>query len=268
MDLNSTDCPVGGPIIRIHEGQASIVAQGSPLLKPRGSVLAPGETLIIADGQAGLLKMSLQTGAVTVIAFNPPSSPRDVAIDRDGNYIVVEQPLGSGVGIPAVYKVTPDGRVSIIARGAPLIEPHGLDIDASGNYIVADTAAGIFRVTPQGQVTLVAATNPNPGSILFRPADVRVDKDGNYIVAEIIRAGLLKVTPTGDVSNILRGSPFSRQGGPRGVAIDPNGDYIVAVMLANALFRVTPRGRVTTIFSGPPLCGPADVTVVPVLTGQ
>ena len=73
-------------------GQVSVVAQGLPLKKPRGSILDSQGNYIIADGQAGLLKLNVTTKVVTSIAKAPPYQPRDVAIDAQGNFIVVDWP--------------------------------------------------------------------------------------------------------------------------------------------------------------------------------
>ena len=75
---------------------------------------------------AGLMRVSLSTGAVSLIAYGPPYSPRDVAIDASGDYIAVEQPTGSGaqaVGLAAVYRVTPGGQVTVVAPGRSVQRP-------------------------------------------------------------------------------------------------------------------------------------------------
>ena len=222
---------------------------------------------IVADGNVGLMKVDLDTGAVSLIAAGPPFNPRDVKIDAQGNYIVVDWPNepNAQFGTPAVYRVSPAGEVSIIAQGSPLTGPHGLAIDHDGNYIVGDSVAGVIRVSPQGQVTLVVPAGL--GEQVFAAADVAVDAAGDYIVVDKGRGNLLRVTPEGRVTIIHRGSPFTRQmgdtpGGPRGVAVDGEGNYIVVDEGARALFRVTPQGQVTTIFQGPPFCGPADLNIV------
>jgi hypothetical protein len=265
------DCPIGGPIFRIRDGEATVLAQGGLLRKPRGMTLDGAGNLIVADGLAGLLRVSLSDGSVSPIAYDPPVSPRDVAIDANGDYIVVNWPI-EGPGIPpnpaAVYRITAAGEVTVIAQGVPLRNPHGLAIDGQGNFIVSDGTGGIIRVTPHGEMTLVVAGG-GPTTPIGSGADVRVDAAGDYIVADSIRGVLHRVTPQGAVAQIHRGPPFSTGGpgspafGPRGVVIDDNGDYVLVDQRAPAVFRVTPDGRVSTVFQGGPLCGPADLVLEP-----
>lgn len=282
VDTESPECPAGGPIFRITQGgQASVIAQGGLLQKPRGNAVLDDSTLLVADGSpnsGGLLKVNLQTGAVSKLVANPPYQPRDVVIDPQGNFIVVDWPegalgrdgrRGAPPGPMAVYRVTPGGSVSMIAAGPPLDQVHGVALDRAGNIIVS--GQGVWRVSPDGQVTVVHGAGAGTG--LAFAADVRVDTDGNYVVTDIGAGALVKITPDGQLTTIHRGPPFSTGrastnpqstvgvGGPRGVVIDNDGNYIVVDELANAVFLVTPEGTVSTIFRGAPLCGPADVTI-------
>jgi sugar lactone lactonase YvrE len=265
----SRECPVGGPIYRIQGDEITVLAQGLPLKKPRGMLFDGAGDLIVADGWGGLIRVDPQDGSASVIAFGPPFSPRDVAIDQNGNFVVVEQsralPTGS-LGSPAVYRVTPEGEVTVVALGPPLVEPHGLVLDRHGNYIVGDTGAGVIRVTPQGEMTVVAPSGP--GTRIGAAVDVTLDAEGNYIVADGPRGALLRVTPSGGVTVIRRGPPFSAGietglPGPRGVVIDGNGDYVLVDEGSRTVFRVTPNGQVSTVFQGGSLCGPTDLLLEP-----
>ena len=264
---NSPICPIGGPIFRVSEGRASVVAQGNPLQKPRGGVVDADGKYIVADGLVGLMKVDLETGAVSQIAAGPPFNPRDVKIDARGDYIVADWPneQNAQFGPPAVYRVSPSGEATVIAQGSPLSGPHSLAIDLDGNYIVGDSLAGVIRVSPQGEMTVVVAAGPT--GRVTATADVAVEASGNYIVVDKGRGNLLRVTPAGQVSIIHGGSPFTREtsdtpGGPRGVVVDGEGNYILVDEGAIAIFHVTPGGIVTAIFEGPPFCGPADVNIV------
>ena len=311
VHVENPDCAIGGPIVRVTpSGEATILAQGGLLRKPRGSAVQDDNTLIVADGQAGLLKLDFRTGSTSRIAFGPPWQPREVAIDSDGSYIVADWPDSSAAtlqaangltsaaspsgrppaqpsgppsrasspggsqssgpvaGPPAVYRITPAGKVTMIASGDPLITPHGMALDASGNIIVTEAlpnSNGVIRVTPDGQMTVVRHFDRT----FVNGAGVRVDAEGNYIVADNSGA-LWKVTADGGLAAIHRGSPFSSHpfqnnpnglGGPRGVDLDSNGDAIVLDQTQGALYRVTPGGDVSLIYQGDVLCHPANVMI-------
>ncbi len=261
-------CPPGGPIFLVTAADAEVVAQGVPLEKPRGSVIDAEGALIVADGRAGLLEVDPESGVAVLIAQGPPFSPRDVTIDGDGLYVVVDwpDPLVFPGESPALWSVTPAGETSLIAAGSPLRGPHGLDQDEAGDFIVADSLAGIIRVTLDGQMTLVLDSNSS--AELERASDVRVNAAGNYVVADLHEA-VVEVTPDGVPSDLYRGPPLSpydpaqRIGGPRGVVIDSSGDYILVDEASRAVLRISEAGEIDEIFSGDPLCLPADLTLVP-----
>lgn len=249
VDVEDSDCPIGGPIVRVTpSGEASIIAQGGILRKPRGSAVQDDTTLIVADGQAGLVKVDLPTGKVSRIAFGPPWQPRGVVIDSQGNYIVVDWPENSAAalqeangqrpstpptgqpgggprpssssssgqqsappaGPPAVYRITPGGQVTVVVQGTPLKQPHGVALDADGNVIVSEGGG------PRTGAGIIRVTPDGRMTVVraegpgfLNGADVRVDADGTYIVADNSQPALLRMTPDGEVTAIHRGPPFS-----------------------------------------------------------
>ena len=166
---------------------------------------------------------------------------------------------------------------------------------APGDFIVADTTAGLLRVTPSGTVTTIVS-----GSSLFGPSSVAIDSNGDFIVADV-NNGLLRVSG-GTVTTIVSGSSLFapmdvaidfaagnfivtnaagnfgsldrvsggtvttiRSGGlsffQTGVAIDSNGDYIVANGFGSVV-KVTPTGTVLSIIpGGGALFAPSDVAI-------
>lgn len=314
VDVESANCPTGGPILRVTaDGQVTTIAQGGILRKPRGNLVLDDTTLVVADGWAGLVRVDLATGGAVRIAEGPPWSPRDVAQDAHGNFIVVDWPevsaaqyqtlmaqspggtssvgstagqpqaappsgrpgsgppggpgappgprptTGAPAGPPAVYRVSPGGQVTLIAQGGNLVNPHGVAMDAEGNIIVADAAAGVIRVAPDGQQTLIVGAGQ--GAPVGAAVDVRVDADGSYVVADGPRGALVRVTPEGTARFIYRGAPFSQPGGPRGVVIDNNGNYFVVDQNSGAVVQARADGSAATIASGGLLCQPADITI-------
>ena len=48
-----------------------------------------------------------------------------------------------------IWRVSPEGRVSVLTEGAPLRSPQGIAADASGELLVADAQVpAIFRISP------------------------------------------------------------------------------------------------------------------------
>jgi sugar lactone lactonase YvrE len=270
VDNEGPGCDPGS--IELFRAAVPLVEIGAGGLqeRPRGSVL-DGAHLIVADGRKGLLRIDLGAPGepVSLIAKNPPYQPRDVALDARGDYVVVDWPTVF-MAPPAVYRVERGtGVVSAISAGGLLQGPHGLAIDAAGNYVIADSLAGIIRVAVDGTQTMVHAIDVpyDPTRGLNKPSDVRVDAGGDYVVADLEQA-LVRIAPDGSLTDLHRGLPFSANdfttgtGGPRGVDVDLNGDYLLVDERADAIFRVTRSGTVSLVYSGPALCEPADLVVV------
>jgi len=115
-----------------------------------------------------------------------------LAIDRDGNYLVIEAPAHldndgdweTPMGNTYLVRMRPDGEIlqSICIPSLDDRYTVGLDVavDREGNYIVADavgisSASGrLLRVTPAGQVTSIILTSAlgRPGGVVIQPASV------------------------------------------------------------------------------------------------
>ena len=136
------------------------------------------------------------------------------------------------------------------ATSAPLIRPHGVAYDASGNYYIADTDENLIReVSTAGIVTTVAGTGqqgyagdggPATAAILDSPQGVAVDSSGNIYIADTHNNVIREVTAsTGDISTIAGTgvAGFSGDGStatsamldyPTAVAVDSNGNVYIA----------------------------------------
>jgi sugar lactone lactonase YvrE len=226
---------------------------------------------VFADVLAAAIKVMTSQGDITTVyAGSPLTGPKDVAIDRDGGYVVADFASFKAGSSATIFKLTKAGKITTIYNGRPLRQPHGIDVDKEGNYVVADHSGSVFRVSPRGHITVVATGRP-----LIGPQDVKIDHDGNYIVTdpglvidETTGLGdparsrnpsrLLKITPNGQVSVIVM-QPRARF---RAVALHPDGSYII-VDMNNALYRITSDGTSKIIYEGAPLFQPAGVAIVP-----
>ncbi|MGZ4954252.1 MAG: NHL domain-containing protein, partial [Methylobacter sp.] len=151
------------------------------------------------------------------------------------------------------------GIISTIAGGGPnnisalqanINQPWSVALDSAGNqFIVAQGQHRVFKVTPSGQL-IVLAGNGTPGfsgdggaataASLYNPTGVAVDGGGNVYIADHSNSRIRKVdASTGLISTVAgNGSAgFSGDGGaataanlsnPFGVAVDGAGSVYIA----------------------------------------
>ena len=178
-----------------------------------------------------------------------------------------------------VYQVTPAGNMSVFVEGMGVAT--GMCFDEQGNLYVGDRSGTIFKVEPSRQIYVYATLEPSisayhlawgPDQHLYvtgpttssydsvyriasngdvetfyrglgRPQGMTFDVDGNLYVAASWagRKGVMKITPTREVSHFLSGP------GIVGLAFLPSRAMIVAT--TNAIHRVDVgvRGYQTTV---------------------
>ena len=196
--------------------------------------------------------------------------PYDIVIDRTGNLYVTNHRSHR------IRKITPDGKVSILAGGtegfadgvgdaAQFNEPSGIAIDAAGNLYVADTNNQCIRkITPKGEVSTLAGSGyygdaDGPGIVSFEyPVGIAIDAAGNLYVADTNNHRIRKITPMGWVST-LAGSREGFADGigsaaqfsyPEGIVVDASGNLYVADTGNYRIRKVTRRGKVSTLAGG------------------
>ncbi len=204
------------------------------------------------------------------------SNPRGIAVDKNG--VVYIGDIGNG----AVYKLTPDGKIALLAGGASASSsvdgvgkeagfstPTGLAVDKDGNVYVADGDNNTIRkITPSGKVTTLAGKAGDSG-----PADgkgdaarftgataVAVDKDGNVYVADTHNGSIRKITPDGVVTT-LGAKPAPKPtdakdtavhlSAPRAITLDSAGVIYVADEDLGIVCKVAADGAVTVIAGDP-----------------
>lgn len=222
---------------------------------PSGVAFANG-AISVSDGlNHAIHRVDPATGETTTLAGSLPASglfhlPYAAAGDAAGNTYVAN---GS-----SIEKIAADGGVTMLADGFALVSSVAIGPD--GNLYVADVAAGrIYRVTPAGAVTLLAASADEFGS----PWGVAVDSLRNVYVTDLSRHVIHVISTSGSVSTLAgTGSPgffdgpagSARFRSPSGIAVDAARNVYITDFRNNAIRKLTrATGMVSTIV--PPAAG-------------
>ena len=247
---------------------------------PKRLVIGLAVAMIAAAGAAGALGGS-GSGTITTIAGRgtlstpgfsgdggPATSarlyqPNGVAVDGQGNVYV------SDFNNHRVRKISRAGKITTIAgngqRGNTVPGgkatstivwgPADLALDAGGNvYFTVATTDGVFRVSPDGTLTLFAGggTNPNalgdggPATSAYigsTAGGLAVDKKGNVYIAQTVPTGRVRVVRPDGIITTFAVAPTSI-GDPRSLAVDGKGNVYVGNN-GHTVYKVTPGGKWT-----------------------
>ena len=142
---------------------------------------AQGSLYIADTGNGRVLKVTSSGLVSTLMLVLQPSG---VTVDGNAN-VYVSAPT-------AVFSITPTGALSTVLNG--LNSPRGLAVTATGDLIVADSAANVVRkLSSTGVLSTIAGTGaagfsgdglPASAAQLNSPSDVVVDSSGTIWIAD------------------------------------------------------------------------------------
>ena len=204
---------------------------------PFGSEIANG-MLYVADADGGtgpddprvsvVRRFDLQTGAPAG-DFRIEGSPwiNDLAVDAQGNmYATQTGDFGDNPDPDTwqVIKVSPDGTVERILKGAPLFQPNGIALDGDGNLVVVNMGnANVLTLTPSGKTvrTEQAAQAGSDGIV--------ITADGTKYVSSVWEGGISRLRAGQPAELIATGIP-----GAASMCYDPSKNQLVIPMTSQS----------------------------------
>jgi sugar lactone lactonase YvrE len=191
------------------------------IVNPTGMAFGPDEAIYISSRFDGQVYRVTADGTASVFARNLGVAT-GIAFDPEG-YLHVGDREGT------IYRVNHQGIPTVFATIAPSVAAFHLAFDRQGNlYVTNPSMSGydvIHRITPDGEVEAFV-------SELGRPQGLTFDSQGNLYVVGYHRgdAGILKITPQGEVSHIVSGVNLV------GLALDSMSHLIV--VSTSAVYRL------------------------------
>lgn len=200
-----------------HDGHCYVCNNGGSIWSEEGGVLRP---VGIADGytSGSIQRVDLRTGHVETLYTHcnglPLKAPNDLVFDRWGGFWFTdfgrtyERVRDTG----AVYYARSDGS-SIRQVIFPIQAPNGIVLSPDGATLYVsetDTARlWAYPISGPGEVQLAPWPSPNGGSIVIgmpgyqRFDSMAVEECGNICIACLVNAGVLVVSPHGEVVDFL-----------------------------------------------------------------
>ena len=297
--------PVRAPRLSIFAGTGN---QGTPtpgpiagadFARPVAITLDTSGNTYIADAgnkqvykvtPGGILSIVAGTGTWGPATPGPATSadlgqPAALAVDSSGNVFI------SDFDFNMIYKVTPDGTLSIFAgtgeygtltagpaTASAMYGPWGLAIDSSDNlYAAVENNFSVVKITSGGTLSVVAGTgasgptSPGPATSadLGAPAGLTLDTSGNLYITDAVNRQVYKVTTDGTLSIIagtgnFRYDPYtpgtatsSDLGYVYGVLVDATGNIYLSDSYNFQVIKITPAGDLTVV-AGTGNRGPDD----------
>ncbi|MHC5211536.1 MAG: Vgb family protein [Planctomycetota bacterium] len=209
---------------------------------------------VSAPGAGGIWRGDADTGVTSPHALGL-LVPHYGWFGNDGNFYMPDR------GWPAVMRIEPDGTVTPIVAGAPLVKPvtviPTLDDQA---FILSDMEGNsIYRMEYDGTLTLLhdlASTN----GLLNWPDGMAFDTDDNLYVANLGNDHIVKIDPAGNASLFFDDPLLVRE--PGGIAIDNSGNMFVANYALHTISRIRLDTGVAEVLAGPDstkMAAPSDL---------
>ncbi len=228
---------------------------GVTLNSPRGLTVR-GERLYVTDLDR-LREFDAKTGdAVADYHFQAASELTDVVTSADGSLLVVDSGgAASSDGDPAttdaLYRLFPDGRQTVVAKGPELAGPVALATEADGIWMVAARTGELLRIVPRDEDPDAPPTSVGSRLTLGFPAPAGIWSlpDATLLIVSMSRGALFRGPRQGPFAPIVQGLES-----PIDLAYDRRRNRLLIPLLS---------GHALAVFELPPLASPAAVHEAP-----
>ena len=210
------------PPLVLNEPYGSDIANGILYLADRDGGTNPNEPSV-----AVIRKFNLKTGVPAgEVRVEKSAWLNDIEVADDGTIYATQTGVGGDKPDPAswqVWKVAPDGAVSMFIQGAPLRQPNGVAFDPQGNIVVVNIGNNeVLTFSKEGKLvkTENAAQAGNDGLVIM--------PDGTKYVSSVLNGGVSRIRPNQAAELIARNIPNAAS-----MCYDAGGKQLVIPMNPN-----------------------------------
>ena len=193
----------------------------SDILNATGLAWGPDDCLYVSSRHEGTVHRVGPTRESDLVA-DELGIATGLAFDAEGILYV-----GDRRG--TIFRIEPNGEPRSFCRIVPSVSAYHLAFDRGGDLFVTAPSLSsvdpVYRVAPDGEVSIFAGGFGRPQGLAFDPAGLLYVAEG--LVGD---SGLYRVTAEGEVSRAVAAPPLV------GVAFDPNGG--VALAGASTIFHL------------------------------
>ena len=218
-----------------------LITEGVPYVVYVLVVVTPGEVGNQLSAASAAITLA-HTNLVQTLTASIQAGSGGMAVDANGNIYMAD--FGAALSSPPgtrVFKITPEGQVSVFATG--LVGASGNAFDSKGDLFQSNIGASmISRITPDGTVSTFVSQG------ISNPVGIAIDAEDNLFVANCGNNTISKVTSEG-VSTQFSSSPLLSC--PNGIALASDGNLYVANFGNGQVLRVAPNGSAITFANLP-----------------
>ncbi len=183
----------------------------------------PGED---DPSRAVIHQFDMKTGApVKSITLKDSPWINDIAVTEDGMmYTTQTGDMGSNPDPQSwrVWKISPEGDISVFAVGGPLHQPNGIAFDPEGNIVVVNYGnTSVLTYSREGELlNTEASTQPGGDGLVITP-------DGTKYVCSVREGGVFRIRPGESAELIAENIPSAAS-----MCYDPTANQLVIPMTA------------------------------------
>jgi hypothetical protein len=189
------------PQLVLNEPYGSDIARGMLYVADRDGGTRAGEPSV-----AVIRRFDLRTGVPAgEVRVDGASWINDIAVADDGTTYATQTGDFGNEPDPAtwrVWKIAPDGTVSVFVQGAPLRQPNGVALDTDGNVVVVNMGnPEVLTFSPVGRLEKTEnAAQPGSDGLVILP-------DGTKYVSSVTQGGVSRIRPGTPAELIARNVP-------------------------------------------------------------